>query len=407
MSLKFRIPYIVLVFFLFLVSCTNVEPATTDETNLSAHANTPAPVLPSPTAEILSTAIPAPTLTPIPQLVDKPDGKEITLLLRNRTQPSELQVVGLGKDCLAGEASCEQFNRIAALPVTLPQVLKLFWTADGGRAFFWDSDTGDVYILDGASGEINKFRAAVWKPRSDFFISPNGSRMVFEIEAGVFETDIVSMDMQTGEMVTLNTSAPGMKFVSTWLNDEKILFWSEKHTGDKGYLEDVDVYTFDFVTQATQPFEIGQDWMQISIPRFSPDRQAMVLTHAGSIIIRDAVSAQERVLSINPENYIWSDDSSWLVVYTQDKKLFVASADGQDALEVYAFPQHLILTDWLWLPGSEDLIFVMSDEEGKTAIARFSLSNYAVTPVILPLLETYDVVSLSYRPQPIISDTNK
>jgi hypothetical protein len=94
------------------------------------------------------------------------------------------------------------------------------------------------------------------------------------------------------------------------------------------------------------------------------------------------------------------------VVYTQDKKLFVASADGQDALEVYAFPQHLILTDWLWLPGSEDLIFVMSDEEGKTAIARFSLSNYAVTPVILPLLETYDVVSLSYRPQPIISGTN-
>jgi hypothetical protein len=86
-----------------------------------------------------------------------------------------------------------------------------------------------------------------------------------------------------------------------------------------------------------------------------------------------------------------------LAVYTQAREIFIASAGGQDMSKVYAFPENMRLENWLWLPGSEDLLFVTSDEDGHTALFDLSVADRAVTSVNLPIIAVYDIVSLSYR----------
>ncbi len=396
MLLKIRLIWLGLVIFLGAVSCTNAEPTPVNEIDNIVSTSTLPP--------IFQPSVPAETpLNPTNTQAPGPESfydDEITLLLHNRLRPPvEPKIIGLSVGCLLGKTDCEQGNTISVFPESLPQVSKLFWAFDGKRAFFSDSDTGDIYTVDRVSGEINSFKEDVWKINDVFFISPNGFQMIFEVSASPFESDIVSMDMQSGEISTFNIPIQCMKRINTWLTDAQFLFWCEVYTGDKGYLDDVQVYTFDLETQAAQPFDIGRDWMQVSIPYFSPNHQVMALTYEGNTIIRDSATGQELVLDINPEKYIWSDDSAWLAVFSQDKDIFIASVDGQKISKIYSFPENILLEDWLWLPGNEALLMIVSDlENGNKKLSLLSISNGIVTPVNLPLLETNNVISLSYRP---------
>lgn len=394
MPLKFRIILFIFVFFGGLVSCTDAVSTVVNEVDHTSNTNTPSPILQSPTTE--GTSLP-PTTSPI--LTSNPfSGNEMTLLLRSRTQPIELRVIGLPMDCLTGLLKCEEVRDISVLPETLVQVYKLFWTSDSKYAFFWDSDTGDIFTLNGVSGEIKKLKEKVWKTSSQFFISPNGSQMIFEIGTGPFESDIVSMDMNSGEIKTFDIPLPCMKFIKTWLTDKQILFWCEIYTGDKGDLDDIEVYVFDLETQFVQPFDIGRDWMEASIPDFAPSRQVMVFTSGGTTIIRNVVTSQERILDINPEKYIWSDNSDWLAIYSQSKEIFVSDMDGQNISKVYTFPENILLEDWLWLPGNKTLLLIVSDDDGNKTLSVLSLENCTISAVNLPFLNEYEVISLSYRP---------
>lgn len=377
---------------LLLVSCTNSESVTTNgESNIVATSIPETDSLPLFAEETPINPTSPPSSNPI--------GDEVTFLLHSRSQPIRLMVVAFGMDCLTSGISCDQPRMSSVLPANLYQVWKLFWTPDGKRAFFWDSDTGDIYTLNGDSGEITKLKSEVWKVRSDFFISPDGSQMIFEVDAGVFETSIVSMNILSGEITTFDIPLPCMKFVSGWLTNDEFLFWCEKYTGDKGYLENVEVYTFNVEAQVVQPFEIGRDWMEISVPRFAPNGQVMALAHAGNIIIRDAATAQEHFLDLNPENYIWSFDSNWLAVYTQDRKVFIASLDGKNTRELYSFSENTLLEDWLWFPENQGLLLVIANEdnENKTVVV-LSISDFNVSVLDLSLFDAYDVISISYKP---------
>lgn len=324
-------------------------------------------------------------------------GDEVTFLLRSRSQPIRLMVVAFGMDCLTSGISCDPPRMSSALPTKLYQVWKLSWTPDGKYAFFWDSDAGDIYTLNGDSGEINKLKSEVWKIRSDFFLSPDGNQMIFEVDAGAFETDIVSMNIYTGEITPLDIPYPCMKFISSWLTNNEFLFWCEKHIGDKGYLEHIDVYIYNMETHVAQPFEIDRDWMKVSVPKFAPNGRVMAFTYGGNVIIRDVTTTQEYFLNLNPENYIWSLDSKWLAVYTQDREIFIT--DGKNTTKLYSFPENTLLEDWVWLPEKQGLLLVVAnvDNENKTAVV-LSISDHSVSVLDLSIFDTYDVVSISYRP---------
>lgn len=377
---------------LLLVSCVHSEGAT--KNNQPNITTTSIPKTDSPPPFVEETTV-NPTSTPF----SNPVGDEITFLLRSRSQPIKLMVVAFGMDCLTSGTSCDQPRMSWVLPTNLYQVWKLSWTPDGKRAFFWDSDTGDVYTLNGDSDEITKLRSEVWKIRSDFFMSPDGNQMIFEVDAGVFETDIVSMNIHTGEITPFDIPYPCMKFVTSWLSNDEFLFWCEKYAGDKGYLESVEVYTFNLETGTAQPFEIDRDWMQTSVPRFAPSGQVMVLTHDENVIIRDAVTAQEYFFDLNPESYIWSFDSQLLAVYTQNREIFVLNLNDRNTTRSYILPENMLLEDWLWLPENQGLLLVMANEDNENrTVAVVSMSDFNLSVLNLSLFDEYDVISISYKP---------
>lgn len=377
---------------LLLVSCVHSESATTN--NQSNIITTSIPKTDSHPPFVEET-----TVNPTSTSFSNPVGDEITFLLRSRSQPIKLMVVAFGMDCLTSGVSCDQPRMSWMLPTNLYQVLKLSWTPDGKRAFFWDSDTGDVYTLNGDSDKITKLRSEVWKIQSDFFISPDGKQMIFEVDAGDFESDIVSMNIHTGEIAPFDIPYPCMKFVSNWLSNDEFLFWCEKYTGDKGYLESVEVYTFDLETGTVQPFEIDRDWMQISVPEFAPNGRTMALHHDENIIVRDMLTMQEYVFNLNPEDYLWSLDSQLLAVYTQNREIFVVNANDRNTTKPYILPENTLLEDWLWLPENQGLLLVTANEDNENrTVAVLSMSDFNLSVLNLSLFNEYDVISISYKP---------
>ncbi len=371
-------------FLLFLlVSCANYKSTNPDR------------IITTVTSSNLDANSPLPTPDKISQISTS---AEVTFLLRNRSQPL-LKLAAFRQECLTGEISCQHPRMSSTLPPHLYQVLKLFWTPNGKYAFFWDSNTGDIYSVDGNSGEITRVRSQVWKVRSDFFISPDGEKMIFEIDTGVFETDIVSMNIYTGEMTTLDISIPCMKFVSGWLTNNEFLFWCEIYTGSKGYLENINVYTFNLETRVAQPFEPNRDWMQTSVPKPAPNGQRIVFTNDKKIIIRDLGIAQEYFFDLNPENYIWSLDSDFLAVYTQEREIFIVNLDSKSTTKLFSLSENVLLEDWLWLPDNKGLLLVMADKDTDNKTTAFlSMTNHNLLSLDLSLFAEYRVISISYRP---------
>src|SRR5690606_21142988 len=120
------------VFWLLLISfilssCTNpspvpfsLTPGTVDEYHAPTHTPRPIP-------------------TPFP----KSENGEIVLILRKRAAPFEAVILRLPSTCLLGGEICKvDGNLLGALPQSLSQVLKIYWTNDGNRAFFWDDNAG-------------------------------------------------------------------------------------------------------------------------------------------------------------------------------------------------------------------------------------------------------------------------
>jgi hypothetical protein len=378
---------------LLLVSCVHSESAITN--NQPNIITTGIPKTDSHPPFVEETAVNPTSTAPF----SNPVGDEITFLLRTRSQPIKLMIVAFSVDCLTRGASCDQSRASWILPANLYQIWKLSWAPDGKRAFFWDSDTGDVYMLNDNSGEITKIRSEVWKARSDFFVSPDGAKVIFEIDSGVFETDIVSMNIHTGEMTTFDIPIRCMKFVSGWLTNSEFLFWCEKYTGDKGYLENVEVYTFNLETHAVQPFEINRDWMQTSVPKIAPNGQVIAFTYDENVIIRDVATAQEYFFDLSPENYIWCLTSNLLAVYTQDREIFIINLDDKNTTKLYSFPDNTLLEDWLWLPENRGLLLVMANEDNENKTTVFlSINNYSTVVLDLPLFDAYEVVSISNKP---------
>jgi len=342
----------------------------------------------------------APTYTPrpIPTPLPKSENGEIVLLLRKRAEPFEAVVLRLPSTCLLGEEICNvDGNLLGALPQSLSQVLKIYWTNDGNRAFFWDDNAGDIYVLNGNEGIFTAFNKEIWKVRSDFLVSPNGENIMFETQKGNYETDLVMMNNISGDLVTFNIPVLGAKYVSQWIDDQTVLFWDEISEG-KGYLVDLQVYTLNTIDRRVQPFDIGRDWMKTSVPVFSPDRKFMAFTTETQTIIRDVSSSIESARDVRGEKSLWSGDSSLLAIYDSNGKIYAALPNGGDLQEIFSLSTVGVLEDWIWLPDNQHILLIVVDGDGNRQIGVLSAIEKTFIPIELSLLNEYDPVSFSFRP---------
>lgn len=342
----------------------------------------------------------APTYTPrpIPTPFSKSENGETSLLLRKRAGPFETMILRLSDDCLLSRKECDiDGNVLGVLPQGLSQVLKVYWTNNGDKAFFWDDNTTDIYILDGNQGTFQVFKEQVLKVRDDFLISPSGENTIFEIQENDNETNLVLMNNSSGDISNLNVPVPGAKYVSQWLDDHTVLFWDEISEG-KGYLVDLKLYTLNTLDHSVRPFDIGRDWMQTSVPVFSPNRELMAFTAAGNLVIRDALTAIENGINIMPERFLWFTDSQGLIVYSQNKEFFSVRYDGSEMQKIYALLETQYLEDWIWLADSEHLLLITTDDDGNRQIGALSVVDKTFTQINLSLLKDYDPISFSFRP---------
>src|SRR5215216_5717680 len=207
------ISFLTLLFVLFLTSCTpaTAEPGAGNKAEYAAPTNTPRPIP-----------------TPLP----KQERGELTLLLRKRVAPYEVAILRLPSDCLLNGEECDlNGNFLGVLPQSLSQILKIYWTGNGDKAFFWDDNTTDVYTLDGNQGTFQVFKKQVLKVRDDFLISPSTENTIFEIQKNDNETDLVLMNNSSGDISKLDIPMLGAKYVSQWLDDHTVLFWDEISEG--------------------------------------------------------------------------------------------------------------------------------------------------------------------------------
>ncbi len=342
----------------------------------------------------------APTHTPrpIPTPFPKNESGEIVLILRKRDAPFEAVILRLPRRCLLGEEVCSvDGNLLGVLPQSLSQILKIYWTDDGDRAFYWDDNTGDIYVLNANEGVFTIFKKEIWKVRNEFLLSPNGENIIFETQKGDHETNLVMMNSTSGDLVTFDLPLPGAKYASQWLNDHTVLFWSEISEG-KGYLVDAKVYTLNTTDRSVQPFDIGRNWMETSVPVFSPDRQSMAFTTPDKIIIRDAHSFVERDWNVASEKFSWSWNSDRLAIYDSSKDIYVAFLNQGDLQQIYSLSTMGDLEDWIWLPDNEHLLLIVVDGDGNRQLGVLSIEERKFTPIHLSLLGEYVPVSFSFRP---------
>lgn len=365
---------------------------------LSSCAKQPSTVAPgSPTnrAEYL-----APTYTPrpIPTPLPKSENGEITLLLRKRIAPFEVMILRLPSECLlSGEVCVLDGNLLGVLPQGLSQVINIYWTNDGSKAFFWDDNTTNVYTLDGNQGTFQVFKKEVLKVKNSFLISPDGENIIFEVQKNDYETDLVMMNSSSGDIFKFDIPVPGAKYASQWIDNHTVLFWDEISEG-KGYLVDLKVYILNTIDQSIQPFDIGRDWMKTSVPVFSPDRKLMVFSNEGKLVIRDTLTATESSVDVTLEKFLWFADSQGLMVYSQNKEIFSVKSDSNEVQKIYKLAESEHLEDWIWLADNERLLLITTDDNGNRQIGFLSLLEKTFTPLNLSLLNEYDPVSFSFRP---------
>ena len=343
----------------------------------------------------------APTYTPrpIPTPFPKGENGEIVLLLRKRAAPFEVVILRLPDDCLLSGKECDMDgNLLGALPQGLSQVPNIYWTNDGSKAFFWDDNTYDIYTLDGNQGTFQILKKEVLKVKNTFLVSPSGEEIVFEIQKGDHETDLVSMNVNSGDITKFDIPEPCAKYISQWMDANSFLFWCEKSEGAKGYLVDVEVYVFNTLDHSIHPFDIGRDWMQTSVPLFSPNRKLMIFTDSGTTVVRNVSDGVERIINVSPENFLWSLNSESLVIYGQNKDFSIVRFDGSELETLYSLSENEYLGDWMWLSDNEHILMITTDEDENRRLGILSLLEKTFTPLNLSLLNDYDPTSFSFRP---------
>jgi len=212
------------------------------------------------------------------------------------------------------------------------------------------------------------------------------------------ENGIALMDVNSGDARTLDIHVDGMKRIVKWLNNDKFLFWTELYSGQKGYLEDIKVFTFNISTQKWQTVDLGVDWLTTTPPYYSPDKKTFAISTKNSIFFFDEEYNKTKAININKETYLWSPDSTRLVVYTQEKSILFLNENNNKEKQIFTVPEDAVLNDWLWLPGTDDLLLVISKiEDGKTSLIKYSFSNDTITTIDWPILTKENIVSLSYR----------
>lgn len=329
----------------------------------------------------------------------KNEENEVVVLLRRREQPFDMLVVSLVDDCLTGIAGCDETHTVLAkLPKNLSQVLSLTWTKNGSHAFFWDQDAGDIYILDVNNGTSNTFKKEIWKIRDGFLVSPLGDQMVFEVQKNSSESDLVAIDINSGELSLLYIPESCMKVVRAWLSPQSFMFWCERYSGDKGNLENIEVYVYDFATKKITPFDIGYDWMKTSVPLISPNTSYMAFTTVDKIIIRDSSSTIESTASLRSEKLLWSLDSKILAIYDQNKEIYSVLSNGSDLRKIFSLSTIGELEDWMWLSDNEHILLLVVDDAGNRQMGILSIEEKKFKPITFSLLNDYDPVSFSLRP---------
>jgi len=342
----------------------------------------------------------SPTYTPrpIPTPFPKSKNGEIVLLLRKRFEPFEVVLLRLSNECLQINERCGQTGEILGVfPQSLSQVQEVSWTKDGHKAFFWDGSASDIYVLDGDQGVFQIFKKEVPKVRENFLFSPDGQDIIFEIQKNDHETDLVVMNSSSGNITKFDLAISGAKHPSQWVDENTVLFWNEVSEG-KGYLVDIEVYTLDVNSQSIQPFDIGRDWMETTVPVFSSDRKWIGFTASGTVIVRNVAAGVENIVNVLSENFLWSPDSETLAIYSQNKELFTVKLDGSRLDEVYSLSENEFLENWTWLPDGNQILLIVSDQDGNKQIGVLSIVDKAFTPLNIELLSEYDPVSFSFRP---------
>lgn len=321
---------------------------------------------------------------------------EVVMLLRPLDE-NRIDIVGIDANCFEDPDMCK-IKTISHLPKNMPQVLEIFWLEDGIHALFWDSDSGKIYQLNRSTGKIQLIKEKVWKTQSYFLLSPDGMSVLYDSQKNAFENGIVLMDVNSGETKVLDINVGGMKRITQWLNNDKFLFWTEIYSGQKGYLDDIEVYTFDISTQKLQEVDMSMNWLITSPPYYSPDMKTFVMSTKRSIFFFDKNNNKTKAVNINKEAYLWSPDSTKLVVYTQEKSILILNESDDKTKQIFIIPEDAVLNDWYWLPGSDDLLLVLCKiEDGKTSLIKYSLINDTITTINWPILSKVNIVSLSYR----------
>lgn len=321
---------------------------------------------------------------------------EVVMLLRPLDE-NRIDIVGIDANCFEDPDMCK-IKTISHLPKNMPQVLEIFWLEDGIHALFWDSDSGKIYQLNRSTGKIQLIKEKVWKTQSYFLLSPDGMSVLYDSQKNAFENGIVLMDVNSGETKVLDINVGGMKRITQWLNNDKFLFWTEIYSGQKGYLDDIEVYTFAISTQKLQEVDMSMNWLITSPPYYSPDMKTFVISTKRSIFFFDKNNNKTKAVNINKEAYLWSPDSTKLVVYTQEKSILILNESDDKTKQIFIIPEDAVLNDWYWLPGSDDLLLVLCKiEDGKTSLIKYSLINDTITAINWPILSKVNIVSLSYR----------
>lgn len=321
---------------------------------------------------------------------------EVVMLLRPLDE-NRIDIVGIDANCFEDPDMCK-IKTISHLPKNMPQVLEIFWLEDGIHALFWDSDSGKIYQLNRSTGKIQLIKEKVWKTQSYFLLSPDGMSVLYDSQKNAFENGIVLMDVNSGETKVLDINVGGMKRITQWLNNDKFLFWTEIYSGQKGYLDDIEIYTFDISTQKLQEVDMSMNWLITSPPYYSPDMKTFVMSTKRSIFFFDKNNNKTKAVNINKEAYLWSPDSTKLVVYTQEKSILILNESDDKTKQIFIIPEDAVLNDWYWLPGSDDLLLVLCKiEDGKTSLIKYSLINDTITTINWPILSKVNIVSLSYR----------
>jgi DNA-binding CsgD family transcriptional regulator len=329
---------------------------------------------------------------------------EVLLLLQSPGTPFHYAAVFVEAGCfIASDQNCAFTEPIPFSDGESLSGSSVYWMPDGENGFYVrDNQILVLNHLERISGKSDTLVAEIYKPHRQINISPDGRWLVEAVEvADPYATDLVLIKTSSGKLNKLDIGLDEC-FNSPlgWMTPTKFMFRCEIYIGEtsKKTITDLRYYAYDVISAELLEIASGMD---IGFDKLSPNGEYVVYYEKqNGFRIKNLLSGQVYPSVLPNGQFVWSHDSSKLVIFTDAGDVYVSKYDGSSQQMIYSSGTTGFLS-LEWLPDNKHILLVgyFYGNEEKTTLIVLSEIGETIQYAQIPKINNYNIIGISPLPE--------